>query len=309
IHFVHERSSRSDAVPLLILHGWPGLFFDFHKIIKALTNPEDSTQPAFHVVAPSLPGYAWSSLPRKRIFGLDDLARVFNKLMKDVLGYEKYVAQGGDWGSHILRYTGQNHSDNAKLIHFNMFRCPAAGLASYAPMDWGFSEDEKKGLARANWFNEEGTGYFELQSTRPATIGYAIAVSPVALLAYIGEKFLAWSDPTTLDMDDVLTTVTIYYLTSCFPTSVMIYQKCKAGRARLSDPTIWGKIKSQMAFSAFPYEVAVPPAAWIAKCGPLVQFKRHDKGGHFPALDNPDALVEDLCEFVGAHWGKSSAAV
>ncbi|KAF8315331.1 alpha/beta-hydrolase [Clavulina sp. PMI_390] len=326
IHFVHERSPRPDAIPLIILHGWPGrLFFDFHKIIKTLANPDDPTQSAFHVVAPSLPGYAWSTLPRKKVFGLDDLARVFNKLMVEVLGYKEYVAQGGDWGSHILRFTGQNHSDNARLIHFNMFHGPAAGLASYVPWvdhlpipqwvassiktvmeNWGLSESEKQSLTRTNSFKKEGRGYTELQRTRPATIGYAVATSPVALLAYIGEKFLAWSDPATLNMDDLLATVTIYYLTSSFQTSVMIYQKCRPTRALLGDPAIWGKIKSQIAFSAFPYEIYAPPAVEIAKCGPLVQFKRHDKGGHFPALDNPAALVDDLREFAGAHWKKVS---
>ncbi|KAF8315332.1 alpha/beta-hydrolase [Clavulina sp. PMI_390] len=336
IHFVHERSPRADAVPLLLLHGWPGIFFDFHKIIKTLANPEDSTQPAFHVVAPSLPGYAWSPFPRKKICGLDGLANIFNKLMKEVLGYGEPAKPSGHvflnssysivQGAMILRYTGENYSNNAKLIHFNMFHAPAAGVASYAPwvdhlpiprwlanpikstmQTWGLSEDDKGSIAQGASLRTGGRGYIEFQSTKPATIGYAVATSPVALLAYIGEKFLAWSDPTTMDINDLLATVTIYYLTSCFQTSVMMYQKRMGGVALLRNPLGYGKVKSPFAYSAFPYEITVPPTAWIARCGPLVQFKRHDKGGHFPALDNPTALVDDLRELVGAHWKRVSS--
>lgn len=183
IHFIHERSSRPDAIPLLILHGWPGedfhpaniescsplssgLFYDFHKIVKTLAHPDEPTQPAFHVVAPSLPGFAWSTLPRKKEFALTDIARIMNKLMTEVLDYPRYVGQGGDWvstrsflgiivllvkegsltlslarllvscsvkGSYIMRFIGRDHYSNARLIHLNMFRVPPSGLAAYTP--------------------------------------------------------------------------------------------------------------------------------------------------------------------------------
>ncbi|KAF8311281.1 alpha/beta-hydrolase [Clavulina sp. PMI_390] len=349
LHFIHERSERPDAIPLLIIHGWPGAFYDFRKIIDPLVHPTDPSQPAFHLVAPSLPGYAWSTSgnrfgssefsrcssllsegqPSSLTFLLTlktyivDMARIFNKLMVEVLGYNKYVGQGGDWGGHIMRPLALYHSDHMRLVHFNMFFCqPAEGIASYTPWlnhlplpqstvdwlstqikEWGVPEAQLRLLRQFQGFLTGGSGYVELQSTRPATVGYAIASSPLSLLTYIGEKKLAWQDPATFELDDLLATVSLYYLTSTFQTSVMIYQQSLPRlRQILTDTSEAGKIKIPTAFSAFPYELEAPPRDWIAQYVPLVQYRVHDKGGHFPAVENPTGLVEDLQSFYGPRW-------
>jgi len=141
---------------------------------------------------------------------------------------------------------------------------------------------------------------------QPSTIGYAIGASPLSLLAYIGEKIQGWSDPSTSDVDDLLATVAIYYLTDCFSTSVMIYNQSAKHRARLSTyEGSRGKMKSTIGYSAFPFEIGGSPRSWIARCANLVQYNIHAKGGHFPALDNPDALVEDVRNLVSSHWDPS----
>ncbi|KAF8287350.1 alpha/beta-hydrolase [Clavulina sp. PMI_390] len=323
LHFIHERSERSDAIPLLMVHGWPASFYDFRKVVEPLVRPTDPAQPAFHLVAPSLPGFAWSSLPRKEDFSIVEMARIFNQLMVDVLGYDRYIGQGGDWGELIMHFIALNHPKHMKLVHFNSFYCPPVGrLASYvswirhlpAPesmidwlstqmLEWGLPEGELRLLRRFELFKEEGSGFSILQRTRPATIGYAIASSPLSLLAYIGEKRLAWQDPSTFDLEDLLATVSIYYLTSTFQTSVMIYQQSRpAVMKMLSDRSGVRKIQIPMAFGAFPHEIEAPPRHWLARCGHLIQYRAHDKGGHFPAVENPEALADDLRLFVQVGW-------
>lgn len=299
LHFVHVRSSRSDAIPLILLHGWPGTFFDFHKVIEPLTNPPSSHLPAFHVVVPSLPGYFLSTLPRRDGWGLADTARVFNGLMTSVLGYTKYVGQGGDWGSYILRVMGCLFPDSVSLMHFNMFRTVPVQNRDQSTL----SEVEKRIVARGDEFAITGRGYNQIQATKPFTIGIAIASSPLALLAYIGEKFYGWSDPERLDGQDVLDTVALYFLSKCFPTSVLIYNQAK-DRAELVEAAKGNKwlLKNKFGVSAFPYEIGVSPRHDIEPYGPLVYYKEHTNGGHFPALDSPTEFVDDLREFVGEHW-------
>jgi len=254
----------------------------------------------FHVVVPSLPGYGFSSLPRRKEFSIEDMARIFDTLMTKVLGYGKYVGQGGDWGSHILRFTAQHHSDTAPLLHFNMFyTVPPEEHVK----EQDLSETEVKAVKRREDFLATGSGYSAIQSTKPSTIGYAIGSSPLALLAYIGEKILAWSDPSTLDLDDLLATVAIYWLTDSFHTSVMIYQQNTKQREIISSREgTRGRMKSTIGYSAFPYEIGTSPRSWIAQCANLVQYNVHQKGGHFPALDNPSALIGDVRSLVAAHW-------
>ncbi|KAF8578233.1 alpha/beta-hydrolase [Ramaria rubella] len=300
LHFMHVRSKHANAIPLLLLHGWPGTFWDFHKVIETLTNPPDG-QPAFHLVIPSLPGYFLSKHSRRYDWSLVDSACLIHRLMVVVLGYSRYCGQGGDWGSYILRAIGSLYPFHAPVLHFNMFRCPPViGLDP----ETAFTESEKKALERSREFQRTGRGYNEIQSTRPFTIGIALSTSPLALLAYIGEKFYAWSDPHTLDPADVLDTVALYYLSRCFATSVMIYHQSHQVRKEMTLPQndgMW-KVGSKIGFTLFPYEIGASPRVYIKAVGQLVFYKERSVGGHFPALDNPEGLVEDLREFIGVNW-------
>ncbi|KLO15205.1 alpha/beta-hydrolase [Schizopora paradoxa] len=298
VHFVHRKSARSGAIPLLLLHGWPGTFLDFNKVVEPLTNPPGESDIAFDVVIPSLPGFFLSTLPQREGWTIVDTARVFHRLMTDVLGYSKYAGQGGDWGSYILRIIGSLYHDAAPALHFNFFRCPKTAARDESAL----SEVEKAMGVRRAEFGRTGHGYLDIQSTKPFTIGISIGASPLAILAYIGEKIHAWSDPSCVDAGDILDTVALYYLSGCFPTSVLIYHQSNSVRTELSsDPSKW-RVKSKIGFSAFPYEIGGAPRVDIEAVGPVVFYKEHKKGGHFPALDCPSELVADLREFFAAHW-------
>ncbi|KAI5122858.1 hypothetical protein M0805_003151 [Coniferiporia weirii] len=301
LHYVHVKSARSDAIPLILLHGWPGTFFDFHKVIDPLVSPPNDNLPAFHIVVPSLPGYFLSTLPRRDGWNIVDTARVFNGLMTTVLGYTTYTGQGGDWGSYTLRVMGTLFPESLPLMHFTMFRAPTPpGTDSN-----NYTEAEKRIVARRDEFAATGFGYFMIQSTKPFTIGLAIASSPLALLAYIGEKIYSWSDPERFDPQDVLDTVALYFLSGSFASSVLIYNQSFKERTELaSDSKKWVP-QGKLGVSAFPFEIGVSPKADIAAIGNLVYYKEHTSGGHFPALDSPISFVEDMREFFGAHWARS----
>ncbi|KAH8107521.1 alpha/beta-hydrolase [Phellopilus nigrolimitatus] len=299
LHYVHVKSPRSDAIPIILLHGWPGTFFDFHKVVEPLVNPPNNNLPAFHVVIPSLPGYFLSTLPRRDGWGISDTAGVFNGLMTSVLGYATYSGQGGDWGSMILRVMGSLFPESLTAMHFNMFIAPS--VPGVDPSN--YSATEKRSLQRRAEFFKSGMGYFALQNTKPFTIGLAIASSPLAVLTYIGEKIYAWSDPGLVDQQDILDTVALYFLSGSFATSVVIYNQSNKERPGLSISGKW-PLKNKFGYSAFPFELGGPPKIDIAAIGPLVYHKEHSKGGHFPALDCPKEYVEDLQEFLGEHWSR-----
>ncbi|KAI0811155.1 alpha/beta-hydrolase [Irpex lacteus] len=301
LHFVHQRSERADAIPLLLLHGWPGTFYDFHKVIEPLVNPKDPKLPAFHVVVPSIPGYFLSTLPRRDGWNLEDVARLYNDLAVKLLGYRSYTAQGGDWGSMIARIMAYQYPESLLAVHLNIFIAPQEDYVDSPNL----SETENKLLARGEAFARTGMGYFNIQSTKPFTIGIAIGSSPLAVLAYIGEKIHDWSDPTRVDPQDIVDTVALYYLSSSFATSVVIYNqawKDPAGTGvAISARTL--KVKSKaLGVSMFPYEIGGTPRASIEKYGNLTFYKEHEAGGHFPALDSSDEFIADLREFFGQNF-------
>ncbi|KIJ41227.1 hypothetical protein M422DRAFT_255732, partial [Sphaerobolus stellatus SS14] len=268
-------------------------FWDFHKVIEPLVEPPPD-QPAFHLIIPSLPGFFLSTHPKHREWGIIESAKLIHRLVTEVLGYSKYTGQAGDWGHTVFRIIGNLYPTQVPLIHFNMFGCPpVAGVSEDS-----FTEAERRALRRTKIFQESGSGYFQLQSTKPFTIGYALQSSPLGLLSYIGEKFQAWSDPTTLDDNDVLDTVALYYLSRSFATSVVIYQEFIKIRPEMATK----KVNSTMGFTLFPYEILAPPRAYMEAMGPLAFYKERSVGGHFPALDNPEGLVEDVRDFIGKYW-------
>ncbi|EKM57892.1 uncharacterized protein PHACADRAFT_139325 [Phanerochaete carnosa HHB-10118-sp] len=303
VHFMHQKSTRADAIPLIMLHGWPGSFWEFHRIIPLLTDPP-ADQPAFHVVAPSLPGFCFSSAPPRKEWTMADNARIFDHLMTGVLGYSSYMAEAGDWGALVCLNLGSDKYPACKALEFTS--CPARptfGALLTAPLfllptSWRkwvyskiYSEDELFDLGRASHFMTNGSGYFIQQMTRPLTIGYAVNDSPVGILAWIGDKYHDLVDPDIFPeaADFILTTVSLYFLTQSFMTAALPYAentKSFGERKAISKP--FGN-------SRFPFDVNNFPASWIRAQHPKLVFTRsHQQGGHFPGYEVPDLLAEDI---------------
>lgn len=303
MHFVHQRSKVQGAIPLLFVHGWPGSFIEVSKILPQLVNPTSSAAPAFHVVAPSLPGFAFSEAPKKRGFGGAQYAEACHKVML-ALGYEEYVTQGGDWGFHVTRHIGQRYPLHCKASHINMIRAQPPTFLSH-PYLWmksmlPYSQTEKKGFERTKWFTKVGYGYNLEQSTKPQTLGYGLVDSPVGLLAWIGEKLHDWTDAYPWTDDEVLTWISLYCFSKGTPaSSLRIYYEV---RNEAHDVLSYvPNVKLGMSF--FPQELAVLPFSWGATLGPTVFQRRHPRGGHFAAWEMPDTLVEDLRDMFGRKGG------
>lgn len=295
LHFVHKRSTRKGAIPLLFLHGWPGNFTEVEKILPLLTEPADPQAQAYHVVAPSLPGFCFSSAPRKPGFGLYAMAATVNQLMLD-LGYTTYIAQGGDWGSHISRVLGQRHPDHCTAIHVNMFG--TAPPSKYNPVEAikylanGYSEREVQDLHDTQRFMTEETGYQQIQGTKPQTLNYGLVDSPVGMLAWIREKLETWTDCYSWTADEVLTWVFLYYATGRAATH--IYKEARSKRAAI----LTEHINVPVGVSLFPRELYKVPRSWAEKVAHIVTWDVHDRGGHFAAHENPEVLVADFQGFV-----------
>ncbi|KAI0683712.1 alpha/beta-hydrolase [Cytidiella melzeri] len=303
LHFIHQRSERADAIPLMLLHGWPGTVYDFHKVIEPLANPSSDELPAFHVVAPSLPGFFKSSLPRRDGWSLLDTAGLLNSLMTELLGYKKYAGQGGDWGAMIARIMSNIYPESLVSVHLNAFDIPSLDDVDESTL----SEVELRMLARGKSINETGRGYGSLQSTKPFTIGLAIASSPFAILAYIAEKIHDWSDPARICLEDIIDTVALYFLSSSFATSVMSYNQAfkDVSGSNLNSFESFStlEVKSKtLGFSAFPYEIDIGLKQSVAAFGNLAYYKQHEAGGHFPALDSSEEFVVDLREFFARNF-------
>ncbi|KAG5635450.1 hypothetical protein H0H81_011227 [Sphagnurus paluster] len=310
IHYVHKKSKVDGAIPLLFVHGWPGSFIEVRKILPLLVEASPE-HPSFHVVAFSLPGYGFSAAPTKKGFGATQYAELGNKLML-ALGYDEYVTQGGDWGFRITREIahiyGHKHS-KAWHTNFPLADPPSikrpllllSHLLSYLP-PLSYSASELAGLKRSGWFRTMGQGYFMLQTTRPQTIGYSLADSPVGLLAWIYEKLTEWTDGYPWDDDEVLTWISIYYFSRAGPAaSLRIYyeviQGSGANTFSTSQPTT-----IPVGYSYFPQELARLPRSWT-KTPYLVFEGEHDSGGHFAAHEKPEELVGDLRKMFGRGGG------
>ncbi|KAH7891016.1 Alpha/Beta hydrolase protein [Phlebopus sp. FC_14] len=306
IHYVHKKSDVTDAIPLLFVHGWPGSFYEARKIIPLLTasTPE---HPSFHVVALSLPGYGFSEAPRKQGFAGAQYAEVGHKLML-ALGYNQYVTQGGDWGSLITRRMAQLYGGNHdKAWHTNFpFGTPPSPtrnpLAYLGYLITPFSAEEKAGIARSMWFRNKGRGYYAEQSTQPQTLGYALADSPVGLLAWIYEKLHHWTDNYPWEDDEVLTWVSIYWFSRAGPAaSLRIYFEVTESKESSDFGSSGTTIP--MGASYFPKELLVLPKAWVRRENKVVAESAHDSGGHFASHEKPEELVDDLRKMFGKGGG------
>ncbi|EAQ85536.1 hypothetical protein CHGG_09550 [Chaetomium globosum CBS 148.51] len=310
IHFLHHKSSRPDAIPLLFCHGWPGGFWEPIKMLPLLAEPTDASQPAFHVVVPSLPNFGFSEGVKKPDFGLRQYAETVHKLMLQ-LNYDKYVSQGGDWGFAITRLLALDYPNHLLASHINFLRAfpPTASrhpLLYLQSLFHRHTPTERARLARSREFWSEGIGYNVLQGTRPHTLGFALADSPVALLAWVYEKLYEWVDGDSYQWtdDEVLTWVSCYLFSRAGPAaSVRIYYEGYHGSRPVGERTRrWiGGVK--LGFSIFPRDLDVPPALWGRTLGPVVFEKLHTEGGHFAAWEKPEALVGDLREMFGRNGG------
>jgi pimeloyl-ACP methyl ester carboxylesterase len=296
IHFVHQRSSHANATPLVMIHGWPGSFFEFTKVIGPLTEPTKfgaAATDAFHVVALSLPGYGFSGRPRSGGYSPARMARIVAQLMAR-LGYTRYGAQGGDWGASIVRQLGLADREHLIGLHSNM--CLANAPPGQNPND-GVPPEEIKRMQEAQARSATELGYFQIQSTRPMTLGYGLNDSPAGLAAWIVEKFRAWSDSNgdvekTFTKDELLTNVTIYWVTETAPSSVRIYFENRL------DAGLPGRVDVPFACARFPREMfAIVPTKWIEAQYNLQQLTDMPRGGHFAALEEPQLLVEDVRKF------------
>ncbi|KAL4262636.1 peptidase S33 family protein [Pleurotus pulmonarius] len=299
VHYVHQKSSNEKAIPLLFVHGWPGSFIEVRKILPLLT--KGSEGPSFHVVAVGLPGFGFSEAPKKKGFSVPQHAEVGHKLMLS-LGYNEYVAQGGDWGTLITRHIASEYGGKAcKAWHTNIpIGSPPHPV--YQPLSYlryaltPYKPHEKAGLERSAMFALKGFGYFAIQSTRPQTLGYGLADSPIALLAWIYEKLVAWTDDYPWEDDEVLTWVSIYLFSRSGPTaSTRIYYEAVQKQHFGDNPLP----KLPTGFSYFPQDIVRNPISWTFGARHVVYQKEHDKGGHFAAHERPDDLVGDLREMFG----------
>ena len=230
IHFVHQKSSHANAIPLLFVHGWPGHFLEVQKLLPLLSDGATNGGPAFHVVAPSLPNFGFSAGVTKKGFGLKQYAETCHKLML-ALGYDQYASQGGDWGFFITRLMGLLYPQHLRASHINMVVCsppyrnPLALLAlGFKYLTGTFSAEDKAGFERTQWFQKVGSGYFHQQTTKPQTLGYGLADSPVAVLAWVYEKLHDWTDGYPWTDDEVLDWISVYWWSRAGPAaSVRIY--------------------------------------------------------------------------------------
>lgn len=277
----------------------PGSFLEVEKILPLLTEPGDESV-SFHVVAPSLPNFGFSQGPNKPGFTITQYAEAMHKVMMN-LGYNKYVTQGGDWGFKVTRFIGICYPEHCLASHLNLVLAKPPQFARQ-PLQYlkyhllPASKAEKECAERTKWFEEHSYGYNLLQSTKPATIGFALADSPIALLAWIYEKLHEWSDAYPWTDDEILTWISIYQFSTAGPAaSARIYYDVQApDRRAFSDQTMDYNAKTRLGLSYFPKDIFVPPRTWGHTLGPVVFEKVHGDGGHFAAHERPERLVDDL---------------
>lgn len=290
IHFLHVRSPHEGALPLILSHGWPGSVLEFRKAIAPLVDPTahgGRAEDAFHVVVPSLPGYGFSDRPSATGWGLGRIAGAWSVLMRR-LGYERFVAGGGDWGSAVTMTMARQRPAGLLGIHLTM------AVAIPPPDQLGdVTPQEAAALARIKEYNDVGSGYFKQQSTRPQTIGYALADSPVGQAAWIFEKYREWTDCngdplSVLTRDEILDTIMLYWLPNTATSSARLYWESHSGFGQ--DP-----VTLPAAITVFPQEIFRPSRRWAERVfKDIVHWGEPARGGHFAALEAPDLFVPEV---------------
>lgn len=290
VHLLHVRSRHPAAMPLLLTHGWPGSVVEFLGVLDALTDPPDPRD-AFHVVVPSLPGFGFSARPSVAGWGVERIAVAWAQLM-DRLGYDRYGAQGGDWGSMITAALGTAAPENVAGIHLTM---PIA-LRPDGADEAALTAPERAGLRERDTFQKAGTGYSTAQSTRPQTVGYGLVDSPVALCAWVVEKFWEWSDSAgpvenVIPRDVLLDNVMHYWLPGTGASAARLYWE--SYRRRRHDP-----VEVPTGVTLFPRELWRLPRSWIeTRFTDLRHWHEPETGGHFASLEQPEVFVDELRTF------------
>ena len=316
IHLIERRSSRPDAIPLLIQHGWPSSVFEFYKLIDRLAEPEGSNAPAFHVVAPSLPGYGWSQIPRRRGVGPPAIADMWAQLMEG-LGYERFAYHGGDWGAAVGGQLGLRHESRLRALHLTATPLEPPGVEARPQ-----SEEERR------FFRDEQAPYVRddaahraIHGTRFQTLSYGLADSPAGLAAWLVDKWWMLSDCMTPEeaprggdvlrrftMDELLTTISIYWFTETINSSMRIYHEAARPAA-----TVEAEVGGQVALRAGQRVGAatgivrlvrgtpLPPRSWCERAYNVVHWTEFPAGGHFPAMEEPELLLADIRTFFAQH--------
>ncbi|MTD54634.1 epoxide hydrolase family protein [Amycolatopsis pithecellobii] len=288
VHFLHVRSARHDARPLLVTHGWPGSVIEALDVIDGLVDPP-ADQPAFHLVLPSLPGYGFSGKPARPGWNLTRIADAWAELMAR-LGYDRFLAQGGDWGAQVTTTLALRHPDRVAMMHTTV---------PWAPRPDGVTDDEltdveRQWLAERAEFVRTGLGYAIEQSTRPQTLGYALTDSPVGQLAWIAEKYFEFTDhdgtpESAVPLNRVLDTVSLYWFTATGTSSARMYWESHGAIDMVTPVTV------PTGVSVFPRDLMKLPRAWTAaRYRDLRHWRALPRGGHFAMLEVPDVFVDEV---------------
>lgn len=293
IHFVHVEGKGPNPRPLLLLHGWPDSFYRFIKLIPLLTDPEKyggSADDSFTVIVPDLPGFGFSGKQTERGWGPVRIADALAKLMRDSLGYSRFLAHAGDYGATILEQLALKHSELLAAIH--MTDIPPQHAAKADPA--GLTDPEKAYLsAMRDWAEKEGA-YAHIQSTKPQTLSYGLNDSPVGLLAWIMEKFNSWSDARgplerVISRDELLTNVMIYWITESMASAIRVY--FEKAHNPLPESTF---VKVPTCYTSFTHDLVPPPRRWVERIVNLQYWNEIDHGGHFAALEVPEVLASEI---------------
>lgn len=299
LHFVHARSAEPGALPLLLTHGWPGSLLEFTEMIGPLTNPRahgGEAADAFHVVAPSVPGFGFSGPVREPGWNLRRIAEAFAELMHR-LGYRSYGVHGGDFGAMLSPELGRLHPERVRGVHVTNFVAPPprdpAELAE-------LTETERARVDAFHRFQRTQRGYAWIQATKPRTLGYGLTDSPVGQLAWLVEKFKEWTDSTdrpedAVDRDQMLGNVMLYWLTRTAGSSARLFKETSKDMRRLSEPST-----VPTGVAVFPRDVGLPVRRLAERIHNIVHWSEFDRGGHFPGMEVPDLLVGDLRRFFRA---------
>ncbi len=298
IHFIHQPGIGPNPTPLLLLHGWPGSIAEFQQIIPMLTDPArhgGDARDAFTIVAPSLPGYGFSDDPRVPGMKIEPIAEIFHELMTQVLGYRRFGVQGGDWGSIIASRIGHAYPSAVIGVHLNMVALgPPEGRKAL-----GGGEDAKRFLEGAKKFRDNESGYQQIQGTKPQTLAYGLNDSPAGLAAWIVEKFRTWSDckgnvESRFTKDQLLTNITIYWVTQSINSSTRLYYEVRHGAYRLAPGE---RVEAPTGIALFPGEMIRPPRDYAEKAYNIRHWSEMPSGGHFAAMEEPALLAGDIRTF------------
>lgn len=286
VHFLHTRSADPDAIPLVLTHGWPGSIVEFLDALPMLTD-------RFHLVVVSMPGYGFSGPTSERGVDVARVAAAVADVMAQ-LGYDRYVAQGGDWGALVTRYLGEHFTPNVVAIHTNMlFALPAEGATDVME---GVTEDEIAAIVRTSAQVVDGTAYMDVQSTRPHSVGFGLDDSPIGLAGWILEKFAAWCDTREgmpVSTDRLIDNLMTYWLTRTATSAARLY--CESARACTGALSPWqGRVDVPTGYAVYPCEILQTPRVWAEKHYNLVHYAHQDRGGHFAAFEQPRLFAADL---------------